>query len=201
MENQDKKYYLKRQAILIFGLVVILSGLILISYGLGNIILKNSGQEDFIEETELNTGQDITNESSVSAKVTRVIDGDTIEVEIDKRNFKVRYVGIDTPETVDLRRPVACFGKEASLENKQLVEGKMVYLEKDISETDKYDRLLRYIYLPQDSGSLLFINDYLVRQGFAKVVTFPPDVKYSQQFIEAESEARENNRGLWQKCR
>lgn len=201
MENQDKKYYLKRQAILIFGLVVILSGLILILYGLGNIILKNSGQEDFIEETELNPGRDITNELSVWAKVTRVIDGDTIEVEIDKRNFKVRYIGVDTPETVDPRRPVACFGKEASLENKQLVEGKKVYLEKDISETDKYDRLLRYIYLPQDSGSLLFINDYLVRQGFAKVVTFPPDVKYSQQFIEAEREARENNRGLWQKCR
>ncbi len=124
--------------------------------------------------------------------ITRVIDGDTIELENGQR---VRYIGIDTPETVDPRRSVQCFGKEASEFNKKLVEGKLVRLEKDVSETDKFGRLLRYVYVND-----LFINDYLVRQGYAHVSTFPPDVKYQQQFLEAEREARENNRGLWSGC-
>ena len=76
--------------------------------------------------------------------VIRVVDGDTIEIEGGQ---KVRYIGIDTPETVDPSRPVGCYGKEASDKNKELVEGKIVRLEKDISETDRYGRLLRYIYV------------------------------------------------------
>lgn len=130
-------------------------------------------------------------------KVKRVIDGDTIELESGQ---KVRYIGVDTPETVDPRRPVACFGKEASEENKKLVQGKTVLLEKDISEVDKYDRLLRYVYLKLDDGSTLFVNDHLVRQGFAQVFTYPPDVKFTEQLVAAEKEARESTRGLWQKC-
>lgn len=125
--------------------------------------------------------------------VKRVIDGDTIEL-ADGR--KVRYIGMDTPETVDPRQPVQCFGKEASEKNKELVEGKQVRLEKDVSETDKYGRLLRYVFIGD-----LFVNDYLVRQGYASVATFPPDVKYQEQFLQAQKEARENNRGLWSTCR
>ncbi len=130
-------------------------------------------------------------------KVSRVIDGDTIEISTGE---KIRYIGIDTPETVDPRRSVGCFGKEASDENKKLVEGKNVVLAKDVSETDKYNRLLRYVYVKRDNGNLIFINDYLVRQGFAKASTYPPDVKFATQFVEAEREARENQRGLWGKC-
>ncbi|MFH0979484.1 MAG: thermonuclease family protein [Candidatus Roizmanbacteria bacterium] len=129
---------------------------------------------------------------SQTTKVIRVIDGDTIEIE---NGQKIRYIGINSPELHDPRRPVECFAQEAYEENKKLIEGKTVKLEKDISETDKYKRLLRYVYV---DGT--FINDYLVRQGFAQVSTFPPDVKYVQQFLEAENEARENNRGLWIKC-
>ncbi len=129
-------------------------------------------------------------------KVTRVIDGDTIVVE---GSIKVRYIGVDTPETVDPRRPVGCFGKEASNFNKQLVEGKMVRLEKDVSETDKFGRLLRYVYLQTDNGEI-FVNDTLARQGYAMVKTYPPDVKYQDQFLQAQQEARQNNRGLWSKC-
>ena len=81
------------------------------------------------------------------ASVIRVIDGDTIEVAIDDRTFTVRYIGVDTPETVHPEKPVEWMGPEASAVNKELVEGKTVYLEKDVSETDKYDRLLRYIFL------------------------------------------------------
>lgn len=124
-----------------------------------------------------------------TVKVTKVIDGDTIEIEGGQR---VRYIGIDTPETVDPRKAVQCFGKEASSKNKELVAEKQIRLEKDISETDKYGRLLRYIYVGD-----IFVNDYLVRQGYAHASSYPPDIKYQDQFTQAQSEARSNNRGLW----
>lgn len=135
------------------------------------------------------------------AQVTKVVDGDTIEVLYQGAKYKVRYVGIDTPETVDPRRPVACFGREASDENKRLVEGKQVILKKDISESDKYQRLLRLVYLPLPNGQQLFVNDYLVRAGYAKNYTYPPDVTFTQQFLEAEREAREQKLGLWSSCK
>lgn len=137
---------------------------------------------------------------STSVKALRVIDGDTIEIE---GNIKLRYIGIDTPETKHPTKGVQCFGKEASNKNKELVEGKMIRMEKDISETDRYGRLLRYVWLVDDSATSsagLFVNDYLVREGYAHASTFPPDVAYSEQFVEAQREARENNRGLWNKC-
>lgn len=136
-----------------------------------------------------------------SVKVLRVIDGDTIEIE---GNVKLRYIGIDTPETKHPTKGVQCFGKEASNKNKELVEGKMIRMEKDISETDRYGRLLRYVWLVEDSATNsagLFVNDYLVREGYAYASTFPPDVAYSKQFVEAQKEARENNRGLWNLCK
>lgn len=129
--------------------------------------------------------------------VEKVIDGDTIELE---NGQTVRLIGIDTPETVDPRRPVGCFGKEASEESKKLMAHKLVILQKDVSETDKYGRLLRYIYLPLENGQTLFVNDYLVREGFAKVLTYPPDVKFNEQFREAERQARERKKGLWGRC-
>ncbi|OGY23843.1 MAG: hypothetical protein A2172_05325 [Candidatus Woykebacteria bacterium RBG_13_40_15] len=122
----------------------------------------------------------------------KVIDGDTIEIEGGQ---KVRYIGIDTPETVDPNETVQCFGKEASAKNKELVDGKEVRLVKDVSETDKYGRLLRYVYVGNT-----FVNDYLVRQGYAHASSYPPDVKYQSKFSEAEKEARDNNRGLWSAC-
>ncbi len=125
-------------------------------------------------------------------KVKRVVDGDTIELE---NGQKVRYIGINTPETVDPRRPVQCFGIESSLANKKLVEGKAVTLEKDVSETDKYGRLLRYVYLGN-----VFVNEYLVRNGFAQVSSYPPDVKYQNIFLKAQQEARRIRLGLWNKC-
>ncbi|MBI2601369.1 thermonuclease family protein [Candidatus Daviesbacteria bacterium] len=129
--------------------------------------------------------------------VTKVIDGDTIEIEGGK---KVRYLGIDTPETKDPRRAVECFGKQAYMENKQLVEGEQVILQKDVSETDKYNRLLRYVFLPLDDGNILFVNDYLIREGFATALTYPPDVKYSEQFLKAQQQAKESKKGLWGEC-
>lgn len=133
--------------------------------------------------------------------VTKVVDGDTIQIKINGQSTSVRLIGIDTPETVDPRRAVGCFGKKASDETKRLLEGKEVTLTKDVSETDKYQRLLRYVFLPISDGENLFINDYLVRQGFAKSLTYPPDIKYDKRFLAAEKEARENLRGLWGECK
>ncbi|OHA19554.1 MAG: hypothetical protein A3C08_02625 [Candidatus Taylorbacteria bacterium RIFCSPHIGHO2_02_FULL_47_18] len=128
-------------------------------------------------------------------RVVRVVDGDTINVEINSKVEPVRYIGIDTPETVDPRKPVQCFGIEASKKNKELVEGKMVRLEKDITDRDKYNRLLRYVWL----GDIL-INKALVEQGFATSYSYPPDVKYQDLFVAAEKKAREDKLGLWTAC-
>lgn len=147
-----------------------------------------------------------TEQASMSAEyknlvsVTKVVDGDTIEVLIEGQKKTIRLIGINTPETVDPRRPVQCYGKEASDETKKLLTGKAVYLSKDVSETDKYDRLLRFVYLPIEDGQMLFVNDYLVRQGFANNYPYPPDIKYDDQFRQAEKEAREQKKGLWSAC-
>lgn len=125
-------------------------------------------------------------------KVSRVIDGDTIEL---ADGIKVRYIGIDTPETVDPRKPVQCFGLEASRKNKELVEGKTVRLEKDISDRDKFGRLLRYVWLDE-----ALINLELVKLGFAYSSTFPPDIKYQKEFLAAQREAKETGLGLWSAC-
>ena len=120
-------------------------------------------------------------------KVTRVIDGDTIELETGMR---VRYLGVDTPEDA------TCFTDQATRKNKELVEGKTVRLEKDVSDKDVYGRLLRYVYVDN-----LFINLELVKQGYARIATFSPDVKFASLFLSAEQEARENNLGLWKTCK
>ena len=130
-----------------------------------------------------------------AATVTRVVDGDTIHVSIKDEEFTLRYIGIDTPETVDPRRPVGCFGREASERNRQLVEGQTVGLEKDISETDDFGRLLRYVWL----GAQM-VNATLVEEGYALASTYPPDVKYADNFAHLQSEAREAGRGLWSAC-
>jgi len=117
------------------------------------------------------------------AKVIKVIDGDTIKIEGDK---VIRYIGINAPETVHPSKPVQCYGKEASDKNRELVEGKEVKLEKDVSETDKYGRLLRYIWLDD-----MLVNEYLVREGYAQSSSYPPDIKYQDRFIEAQRQARE----------
>ena len=104
----------------------------------------------------------------------------------------MRYIGIDTPETVDPRRPVQCFGQEAGERNRQLVEDKVVGLEKDVSDTDSFGRLLRYVWVGDQ-----MINAALVEEGFALASTYPPDVRYADRFSSLQTQARENGRGLW----
>ncbi|MCH8200824.1 MAG: thermonuclease family protein [Chloroflexi bacterium] len=132
-------------------------------------------------------------DGTTPALVVRVVDGDTIEVEVDGETYKVRYIGIDTPETVDPRRPVGCFGEEASAANKALVEGLIVGLEGDVSDTDRFGRLLRYVWL----NSQEMVNAILVRDGYAQASAYPPDVRYQELFDGLEAGARSAGRGLW----
>lgn len=187
--------------LVIASFLIIFLGLGFLWFGLAPSTLGQSTQISspipIIQENPVATNSASQETEGEKALVTKVVDGDTIVV---NNTITVRFVGIDTPETVDPRRPVGCFGKEASNETKKLLTGKTVVLEKDISETDKYGRLLRFIYLPLSDGQTLFVNDYLVREGFAKAKTYKPDVKFEQKFLEAEKQAKENNKGLWGKC-
>jgi micrococcal nuclease len=133
-----------------------------------------------------------TKPSKETAQVIRVIDGDTIVVSINRTEYTVRYIGIDAPETVKPNSPVEPFGTEASTKNKELVDGKVVLLEKDVSETDQYGRLLRYVYVGD-----LFVNAELVRLGYAQAISYPPDIKYQDLLLSLQGEARVNGRGLW----
>jgi endonuclease YncB( thermonuclease family) len=127
-----------------------------------------------------------------TATVQRVIDGDTIEVTIGVTTATVRLIGVDTPETVAPGRPVECYGPEASAFTRALLTGKQVVLEKDVSETDRFGRLLRYVWL---DGAL--VNERLVTEGYAQVATFPPDVRYAELFLTSQQNARAAGRGLW----
>jgi micrococcal nuclease len=123
--------------------------------------------------------------------VVDVVDGDTIKVKLDQDGgtYSVRYIGMDTPESTIQHEP---FGKEASEKNAELVSGKKVTLFKDVSETDKYNRLLRYVFVDD-----IFVNYELVKQGFANSATYPPDVSCVDLFRETENRARSSLLGLW----
>ena len=121
--------------------------------------------------------------------VTRVVDGDTLIVQGVGR---VRLIGVDTPETVDPRRPVQYFGKEASAFTHHMTQGKVVSLEFDVERTDRFGRTLAYVYLPDGT----FLNAEIVKQGYGHAYTQFP-FKYLEQFREYEGEAREASRGLW----
>jgi len=131
---------------------------------------------------------------TLTGPVVYVVGGDTIDVQLDGRTVRVRYLGINTPETKHPTRGVEPFGPEADAANRRLVEGKTVRLELDVQPRDRYQRLLAYVYV----GDLM-VNAELVRQGYAQVATFPPNVRYQDRFRALQQEAREAQRGLWRK--
>ncbi len=131
---------------------------------------------------------------STIVQVVRVTDGDTIQVCcIAGHREKVRYIGINTPETKHPSKGVEYFGKEASEANRKLVDGKSVSLEFDVQQRDRYKRLLAYVYLKDGT----FVNAWLVGRGYAQVMTVPPNVKYQGLFLKLERQVREAKRGLW----
>ena len=122
------------------------------------------------------------------AKCTSITDRDTIKVKMfsDGKTYKVRYIGMDTPEKGML------YYKEAKNINSSLVYKKTLKLVKDVSETDRYGRLLRYVYVGDT-----FVNAYLVAEGYAMILTVPPDVKYAEYFLELQQQAIDAGKGLW----
>jgi micrococcal nuclease len=132
--------------------------------------------------------------ATTTAEVVEVIDGDTIRVRIQNEVESVRYIGIDTPEPYRDGLP-ECFSLEASLRNQDLVTGQEVALVRDEEDRDKYNRLLRYVYL---DGVL--INEVLVQEGYAKTLTIPPNNRFATHLRSKELEARRAGRGLWGVC-
>ena len=130
------------------------------------------------------------------ATVTKIVDGDTVWVDLDGDalgDYKVRYLGIDTPETYF---GVECYGPEAKERNRELVGGQRVALQRDTSDVDRWDRLLRYVYL----GDGTWINGALVREGYALVTIYPPDDRYEVALEALQERAVAENAGGWGAC-
>ena len=153
-------------------------------------------------EVDLATQQEKATSGSdlKEARVLRVVDGDTIIVLLDGREERLRYIGIDAPESVAPDRPVECFGPEATKENERLVGGRTVYLEADSEERDRFGRLLRYVYVEEPGDRLTMVNEQLVIGGFAEAGSYPPNERYSDSLFAAEREASARDTGLWGSC-
>ncbi|HEY6145408.1 MAG TPA: thermonuclease family protein [Solirubrobacterales bacterium] len=133
--------------------------------------------------------------AAATAYVNRVVDGDTVEVDLDGTEEDVRYIGVDTPETVKPDTPVQCFGPQASAFNHRLVEGRRVRLVFGEERRDVYGRLLAYVYL---DGR--FVNAELVRRGLARTLTIPPNDRFATRLKRLEIAAARAGRGLWGAC-
>ncbi len=134
------------------------------------------------------------------------LDGDTIRVILpDGSTHKVRLIGVDTPEIKHGSRPAECYGYKAREYTDSHLVGRRVYLEFDVGIKDKYGRLLTYVWLkkPSDVGyNVNYMWNYiLVKNGYATVMTVPPNVKYAEKFVEAQKYARSHHKGLWKGCR
>ena len=183
----------------VIGILLVISGVILVNLNiykpqfLNNLFSKANKSPPYptsFESGQNNITPTVTNREK--AKVLRVVDGDTVELTDNRR---VRYIGINTPELSTKEKEAECFATQAAKVNKELVEGQTVELEKDTNDKDKYNRILRYVWIDD-----ILINEFLVEQGFAKTETIPPDMKYATTFAQKEKEARENGRGLWREC-
>jgi len=201
---------MKNKLFLIIGLIIALGLIVNIVFSVSIFLQQEVTKDDVkILDTRLivlEDSHDIVPDKTVAEvpekpmpeygkliKVTRVVDGDTIQLENGER---LRYIGIDTPEKNDPRKPVQCFAEQASQKNKELVEGKMIKFYKDVNVRDKYQRLLGFVYL--EDGT--FVNLELVQQGYAFSYTYPPDISKQNEFTEAQKQARESKLGLWNDC-
>ncbi len=159
-----------------------------------NVKIGKVVPNDFLTRDEVR----LTSEPRLSGnlyQVARVVDGDTLTLRLGDKEEKVRLIGINTPETVDPRRPVECFGKEASNHMKELADAKNVYIETDTTqgERDKYGRLLAYVYL--EDGQML--NRKMIAEGYAYEYTYLRPYKYQEDFKKSQNLARVTKVGLW----
>jgi micrococcal nuclease len=130
-------------------------------------------------------------------RVVKIVDGDTIDVQLGGTRETVRYIGVDTPETKHPSKPVQCYGRRASDFNSRLVSGERVRLVRDVERRDRYGRLLAYVYRVRDG---LFVNAEIARLGYAQPLSIAPDVRHADRFADLAREARQQGRGLWSAC-
>lgn len=142
-----------------------------------------------------NGSQNPAQEARTPATIAHVVDGDTIIVNEGGKDIKIRLIGLDTPETVDPRRTVECFGKEASDKAKEILTGQAIRIETDSSQGlyDKYGRFLAYIFLSDGTN----FSEMMIREGYGYEYTFDTPYKYQSAFRDAEKEARDGEKGLW----
>jgi micrococcal nuclease len=133
----------------------------------------------------------------LAGRVVQVVDGDAVRVALSGRVERVRYIGIDTPESVKPDTAVQCYAHRAAAENARLVAGRRVRLVLDVEARDRFGRLLAYVYRESDG---LFVNAALVRGGFARTLTIPPNVRHAGRFAALARQARRAGRGLWSAC-
>lgn len=167
---------------------------------------KAADSDFFVEEpADQSQAETAASSSFIQATVTRLVDGDTADVQYgDGSTHRIRFIGVNTPETKHPTKGVEYYGQEASDYTKSMLLNKQVYLQKDVSEMDKYNRELRYVWLEVPSNesseseirSKMF-NSILLLNGYANAMTYPPDVKYAEYFESFEAEARSGNIGLW----
>jgi micrococcal nuclease len=168
------------------GAVVVLAILVV-------ALVRGCGDDTDDGSSGANGGQPPTADEA-SGEVVEVTDGDTIEVALESGVEDVRYIGLDTPE-VDPNVGVECFGKQASELNAELVEGERVRLVFDAERRDRYGRLLAYVYVGD-----VFVNAELVRRGYARTLTIPPNDSFAERFARLAQEAANAGRGLWSAC-
>ena len=150
--------------------------------------------QDYITVTDEQTLYESTLNNSNTYEVIRVVDGDTFVIEYEGAQEKVRLIGVDTPESVHPNKEKNTeFGNEVSSYSKEQLTGKKVALEFDVEKRDKYGRLLAYVYL---DGQMY--NKILLEKGYAKIATYPPNVKYVDDFTKIQKQAREDKQGLWE---
>ncbi|MBI5655116.1 thermonuclease family protein [Candidatus Uhrbacteria bacterium] len=197
----------KRLWMFLAVLLCIGAGDLVIGYASGGFSLPSSKKSVVVSTAPAQAAksvevksEDATSTPVVEANstVVKVVDGDTIEAELDsdKKVYKIRFLGINTPETVDPRKAVECFGKEASDKMKELVSGKRIRLEADLQadERDKYGRLLRNAYLEDGTD----LNAFMVREGYAYAyLSFPLDARRKAELKKLEQDAKMAGRGLW----
>lgn len=204
----------KRKGKLVFSVLVFVISVFLLSFSDSQTKKSNinvnisptptSQVDSAAEKTSTlsdNTSQNLSNSSTSSIegeqkyRVIKVVDGDTFDVDIDGKAERLRMIGIDTPETVDPRKSVQCFGKEASNKAKEILTNQFVVLEADQTQgdRDKYGRLLRYAFLPDGTNYGLF----MISEGYAHEYTYRYPYKYQNEFKEAQVLARQDNKGLW----
>jgi micrococcal nuclease len=136
---------------------------------------------------------------AIEARVVRVVDGDTIVASVEGEEQYVRYIGVDTPETVKPGNPVECFGERASAENHRLVEGRTVRLVFDRERRDSYGRLLAYVYTGGGAGGR-FVNAALIRGGYARTLAIAPNTAHARLLARLQARAGKAGRGLWGAC-